>query len=105
MNLEYPSEARQAGQAVAPDPTEAASFRAFYLRRLDAIINRVNHRSGYLVSSDRRMVLLFRALLSTYRQCTALGVEGEARRMVERLRDEQHTGQSPAPGDLSPRPL
>lgn len=66
------------------------------------IVERVRHHGGYLVASDRRMVLLNRALLATFCQCTDLGVEAEARRLLGPLRGEPHPGRVQVTPALAP---
>ena len=81
-------------QELALPRTEAAGHRAlapvqaFYLDRLTKLVHKIHLHGRYLAASDRRMQLLNRAILATYRTCRDLGVEAEARSILAGLRRE-----------------
>ena len=62
--------------------------QAFYLDRLTKLVHKIHLHGRYLAASDRRMQLLNRAILATYRTCRDLGVEAEARSILTGLRRE-----------------
>ncbi len=62
--------------------------QTFYLDRLTRLVHKIHLHGRYLAASDRRMQLLNRAILSTYRTCRDLGVEAEARSILAGLRRE-----------------
>lgn len=102
MTADFPPKARSANRTSDPRARELSLLRAFYLRRLHTIVEKVRHHGGYLIASDRRMVLLNRALLSTYCQCGNLGVAAEARRLLGQLRGEPHAGRAQLPPAIAP---
>ena len=75
-------------------PRGEASHRAltpvqgFYLDRLTRLVHKIHLHGRYLAASDRRMQLLNRAILATYRTCRDLGVEAEGRSILASLRRE-----------------
>jgi hypothetical protein len=81
-------------QELALPRAEAAGHRAhtpvqaFYLDRLTKLVHKIHLHGRYLAASDRRMQLLNRAILATYRTCRDLGVEAEARSTLAGLRRE-----------------
>ena len=81
-------------QELALPRAEAAGRRAltpvqtFYLDRLTKLVHKIHLHGRYLAASDRRMQLLNRAILATYRTCRDLGVEAEARSILVGLRRE-----------------
>ena len=81
-------------QELALPRAEAAGHRAhtpvqaFYLDRLTKLVHKIHLHGRYLAASDRRMQLLNRAILATYRTCRDLGVEAEARSILAGLRRE-----------------
>lgn len=83
------------------DPGLIDATQALYLRRLVNISGKVRHHGAYLVASDRRMVLLNRALLSTYRQCRALGLEAVARDELVQPRGESYAARPAAPTEMA----
>lgn len=102
MSADFSPSTRLVDQAAASGKGEFDLLRCFYLRRLHVIVEKVRHHGGYLVASDKRMVLLNRALLSTFCQCCDLGVEHEARRLLGTLRGEHKAGPAPASPALAP---
>lgn len=57
--------------------------QTFFLARLARLSRKTMLLSPYLVSTDRRLQLLNRALLSTYEDCRMLGVGEEARQLLD----------------------
>lgn len=102
MSADFLPNTRRVDQATATGEGELELLRCFYLRRLHVIVEKVRHHGGYLVASDKRMVLLNRALLSTFCQCGDLGVELEARRLLGSLRGEHNAGRVPESTALAP---
>lgn len=80
------------------DPTRANADRAalarltplqnLYLDRLRHIVRKIHLHGRYLAATDRRMQLLNRAALSSFCSCRELGIEGEARTALAKLRSE-----------------
>ncbi len=60
--------------------------QALFLDRLTRLVRKVDLHGRYLVATDRRMLLLNRAVLSTFCDCRELGVEDEARAILAGLR-------------------
>lgn len=102
MSANFPLNTRRAEQSTVNGQGQLELLRVFYLRRLHVIIEKVRHYGSYLVASDRRMVLLNRALLSTFRQCGDLGVEREARRLLGSLRGERNARRPPESTTVAP---
>ena len=79
-------------QELALPRGKAAGHRAFvpvqtfYLDRLTKLVQKIHLHGRYLAVSDRRMQLLNRAILATYRSCRDLGVEADARAILAGLR-------------------
>lgn len=61
---------------------------ALYLDRLTRLVQKINVHGRYLTTTDRRMQLLNRAALATFRSCRALGIEHDARAILSGLRRE-----------------
>ena len=80
--------------------TRAVSpVQAFYLDRLTRLVHKILLHGRYLATTDRRMQLLNRAVLATFRSCRDLGVEAEARAILDGLRRQLRLS-APAAAEL-----
>ena len=88
MNFGFGKRDREgAVPGVAPPTTRRLTpTQALFLDRLTRLVRKVDLHGRYLVATDRRMLLLNRAVLSTYCDCRQLGVEDEARAILAGLR-------------------
>ena len=68
----------------------------FFLRRLRRLMALNRYCSAELPTEDPEMRLLRHAIYSTYRDCLALGVAGEAREILAQLRSGTSLSASPA---------
>lgn len=74
--------------------------QTLFLDRLARLVRKVHLHGRYLVPTDRRMQLLNRAILLTFCDCRALGVEAEARAIIAGVRRELSL---PLPAQDTPR--
>lgn len=86
MAVNYSAETR-GGDALREGGDRAAASRhtpvqALFLDRLGRLVGKVRLYRRYLISTDRRIQLLNRAILSTFRDCRELGLETEARAIL-----------------------
>ena len=61
-------------------------LQLLFLQRLEQLLLKRRQYAGRLASDDWRMKLLDRALYSTYCDCLQLGLQEEARTLLERSR-------------------
>jgi hypothetical protein len=88
INFASPNQELALPRAEAAGHRALAPVQAFYLDRLTKLVHKIHLHGRYLAASDRRMQLLNRAILATYRTCRDLGVEAEARSTLAGLRRE-----------------
>ncbi len=88
INFASPNQELALPRAEGAGHRALAPVQAFYLDRLTKLVHKIHLHGRYLAASDRRMQLLNRAILATYRTCRDLGVEGEARSVLAGLRRE-----------------
>ena len=88
INFASPNEELALPRADAARSRELAPLQSFYLDRLTRLVHKIHLHGRYLASTDRRMQLLNRAVLSTYRACRDLEIEPEARAILAVLRRE-----------------
>ncbi len=70
-------------QGVGPSGLKSYSpQQVFFLYRLTQLLKKRRETANVLKPGDWRLRLLNKALYSTYRDCVALGVEEEARRLL-----------------------
>jgi hypothetical protein len=88
INFASPNQELALPRAEAAGHRALAPVQTFYLDRLTRLVHKIHLHGRYLAASDRRMQLLNRATLSTYRTCRDLGVEADARSILAGLRRE-----------------
>ncbi len=88
INFASPNQELALSRAEAAGHHAHTPVQAFYLDRLTKLVHKIHLHGRYLAASDRRMQLLNRAILATYRTCRDLGVEAEARSILAGLRRE-----------------